>query len=176
MAEVEVTSNLPELKSHLDRIGKEFAGRVMRNATAAAARVFRTRAANLAPVLQKPAPRRTAGTLRRAMVIKRSKDRTSGREHYFVGFRRGRDAAKKGRDAFYGYFLEAGWKPRGPGKKLRGGNRSRALQRRSSAGQEIMQYRFLRPAFESGKSEALAKFFAAADKNIARLSAQRTPT
>ena len=175
MAEIEIRTNLPELKSHLNAIGKQFASKVMRGATAAAARVFKKSAQLFAPVLRTPDKRRTPGALQRGIYIKRSKDSTSGREHYFVGFRRGKAAAKKGRDAFYGYFLERGWVPRGPGQRVKGGRRTRALQRTKSAHLQITKYKFIEPAFEKSRSEALDRFFKIADKGIAKINAEKTP-
>lgn len=176
MAEVEVRTNLPELKRHLDRIGREMSAKVVRSATSAAARIFRKYAQLLAPVLKDENKRkgRVAGALKKNMFIRRSKASTSGKEHYFVGFRRGKSALRKGSDTFYGTFLEGGWIARGPGKRLRGGKRSKALQRSQATGQRY-QYAFLAPAFTRGKGEALAKFFAIADKRIQKISQEKTP-
>ncbi len=175
MAEVEVRSNLPELKRHLDRIGREMSSKVVRAATAAAARIFRKYAQQFAPVLKPQNARkdRVAGQLKRNLFIRRSRDSTSGREHYFIGFRRGKAAGKKGRDAFYGLFLEGGWTPRGPGKRLRGGRRTKALARATGAGKKA-EYPFLAPAFTRGKTEALNRFFFIADRRIQKISQEKT--
>lgn len=180
LAEVEIRTNLPELKRHLNSIGKQFADRVVRSATAAAARVFKRNAEALAPVLKPENARknRIVGALKKNMFIRRSKERTSGKEHYFVGFRRGKQAAKRAKDTFYGTFLEGGWVARGPGRGLRGGKRSKALQRgrAAAAGAVRYQYPFLAPAFTRGKDEALRKFFQTAERRIAKISQERTPT
>lgn len=174
MAEVEIKSNLPELKSHLTRIGRELSSKVIRSATNAAAQVIKRKAISLAPVLQVPDKRRIAGALKRNIYVRRSKDRTTGREHYYVGFRVGKSRGKtKHADTFYGYFLEGGWIPRSPGRARRGGNRSRAAQRASDSGVR-KQFPFLKPAFEATRNEAIAKFFATAERRIAKISAEKT--
>ena len=180
--EIDVHSNLPELKSHLTAIGQKMSSSVVRAATTAAARVFKRIAQQLAPVLKpsNASPRRVAGALKRNMYIRRSKDSTTGREHYFVGFRQGKGRGKsKGvvrTDTFYGKLLEGGWMPRGPGRKLTGGRRKRTAERVAarSAGHPQVSYPFLQPAFTRGRTEALSRFFAIADKRIAKLSQEKT--
>lgn len=162
MNEVEVRTNLPEYSAKLRAFGKDFERRTVRSATAKAAGVFKRLAIAKAPV--------KTGRLKRAMYVKRSKRSTSGAEHYFISFRQGKrfQALKRkggsiNLDAYYGRFLEGGWMPRGPGAKLRGGRRSVALQRsrnRAAGAAEITAYRFLRPAFASGRTEALRVFYA----------------
>lgn len=174
---VTIKTNLPQLKAHLARIGKEFEAKAVRQATYAAAAIFRREVQARAPVLKQATKQRVPGTLRRAIYIKRSRDRTSGREHYFVGVRQGAKAAKKGRDAFYWRFLETGWTPRGPGQRLKGGVRSRALQlsRSRAAGGKVVRYPFIAPAYNSSKEQALQAFYTRADKAVAKFSSERTP-
>lgn len=179
MAEVEVRTNLPELKSHLDRIGREMSSKVIRSATSAAARIFKKYAQLYVPVLKDKNKRkgRVAGALKKNIYIRRSRDSTTGREHYFIGFRRGKAAQKKGSDTYYGTFLEGGWIPQSKGRALRGGDRSKKLQRQQllAKGALRFEYPFLAPAFTRGRTEALAKFFATADRRIAKISQEKTP-
>jgi hypothetical protein len=181
-SEINVASNLPDLKRHLSGIGRDMSAKVVRAATAAAARVFRRIAAQLVPVLKPENKRkgRVAGALKANIYIRRSKDAANGKEHYFVGFRQGRGRGKiRGAlrsDTFYGKFLEGGWMPRGKGNKITGGRR-RATQQRvasRSAGAAVVQYPFLLPAFQRGRNEALSKFFAIADTRIAKLNDEKT--
>jgi len=174
---IDIRTNLPALKAHLNRISADFEQKVMRQATSAAAVSFRGAVKAKAPVLAAPRKGRVAGTLKRAIYVKRSRDRSSGREHYYLGVRKGRSAQKSGRDAFYWYFLEAGWIPRGRGKKLKGGERSRALQRKRllAGGAQKIERPFIKPGFESGKGAALKAFYARAEKAIAKYSTEQTP-
>lgn len=160
MLELNVKHNLPDFKAQLKRFGVDFERRTVRSATLAAANVFKKLVIAEAPVLKKPDRRRVAGTLKKSIYVVRSKKSTRGAERYVVGFRKGRKAAKTGRDAFYGRFLELGWIPRGPGAKLRGGVRSRKLQRSRNlaGGATKRQFPFIQPGFQRGKSAALNAF------------------
>ena len=159
-----VTVNLPDFRRQLTEVEKRTRLRVTRNAVRAAASVFRRFARNAAPVL-KPTGKfnrqRIPGALKRGIYVGRGRDRDRGAVRMFVGVRSGRDYAKKGRgDPFYWRFLEAGWIPRGPGGKLKGGERSRSLQRRRliAGGAKRRQFPFLAPAFAAGQGEALKAF------------------
>lgn len=166
---VEVRSNLPAFNAQLDALGADFERRVVRSAANAAAQAFKRTALAEVPV--------RSGKLKRALYVKR--DRRSaqrGTEHYIVSFRKGRAAQNikvyrgftGNLDAYYGRFLEAGWIPRGPGKKMRGGTRSRALQRERAGGEKITTYRFLRPAFDHTRDEALRRFYVKIEQRIAK--------
>lgn len=173
MLDLNIKHNLPDFKAQMKRFGVDFERRTVRSATLASANVFKKLAIAEAPILKNPDARRVAGTLKKSIYVVRSKRSTRGAERYTVGFRKGRKAGKTGRDAFYGRFLELGWVPRGPGKKLRGGVRSRALQRsRNLAGGagKITQYKFITPAFNRGKSAALATFTKRISLRIAKES------
>lgn len=178
MAEIDIKTNLPNLEAHIKRLGAEFGKKVARPALSAATSVLARYVRSLAPVLKPENQRkgRVAGLLKRSIYSKRSKESTSGREHYFIGVRQGKKAEKKNRNAFYWRFLEGGWMPRGPGKKLTGGNRSRALQRRRAiaGGAQKVSYPFIQPAFIAGKEKALARFYAVSDRIIRKQSEERT--
>jgi HK97 gp10 family phage protein len=176
MANIEVRTNLPDFTRQIIAFGRDFERKTVRSATAAAAGVFKKLAIAKAPV--------DSGLLKRAMYRKRSRRSTRGAEQYFVGFRQGKaqQNAKvyKGftgnLDAYHGRFLEYGWVPRGPGKKLRGGRRSVALQREralAAGAAKITKYRFMHPAFERGRDEALRVFFARIEQRIDRENRKR---
>lgn len=175
MLELNVNHNLPDFKRQLVVFGQDFERRTVRSATLAAANVFKKLVIAEAPLLKKPDRRRVAGTLKKSVYVTRSKRSTRGAERYVVGFRRGKKFAKTGRDAFYGRWLELGWTPRGPGQKLRGGVRSRALQRsRNTAGGATKhQFPFINPGFRRGKSAALAAFIRRIETRLAKESRKR---
>jgi HK97 gp10 family phage protein len=171
MIEFDVTVNATEFRQQLDVLAKDIREKAVDAAVRAAAQVFRKAVAEKAPVLKEDTKNRVAGTLKRAIYLKRSKRSTSGARRYFVGIRSCRKAAKSKRDAFYWRFLEAGWMPRGPGGGLRGGARTRALQRRRNlmAGHKRVQVEFIEPAFKAAKGEAEAKFRSAMEKYLAKV-------
>lgn len=174
---VEIRSNLPELRAHLSKIANDLEKKVIRQATAASAAVFRKYVRKSAPVLRQSTKWRTSGTLKKAIYITRSKHREDGLEHYYLNVRKGSKAAAKNQDAFYWVFLEHGWIPRGPGKALRGGKRSKALQRERNlkAGATKVQFPFIKPGFDAGKEEALDAFFTRAMKGIEKYRSEKTP-
>lgn len=174
MFDLNVTHNLPDFKRQMARFGQEFERRTVRSATNAAGQVFKKIMIAEVPVLKRTDRRkknpRVPGTLQKAIYVARSKRSTKGAERYSVSFRKGGKAAKTGRDAFYGRFLQLGWVPRGPGKALRGGRRSKALQRSRSAGIKIIKYRFIGPTFQRGAAAALATFNKRISTRIAKES------
>lgn len=164
-----VRTNLPDFSREIARMGTEFGPVVARAATRAAAQVIRREAV-------RRAPRRT-GRLARAIYIKRSRDSTRGREHYFIGVRQGRRAQairRRGKtinlDAYYWRFLEGGWIPRGRGQAFRGGRRARALARARAliSGVRLVSYPFLGPAFEATRGQALTRFYEVAEQRVAK--------
>ena len=174
MSGVEVRTNLPEFKSRLREIGQHFEKRAVRGAIRSAAQSFVAPARRLAPV-QKPPVRkgRVPGTLRRAIYLARPKDQKRGAERYFVGVRSGSKEAAKGRDAYYWRWVEMGHIARGPGQRLRGGVRSRALQRgrlKASGGRWVEPRPFLAPAFAAGRERALQVFYTRLTTLVARYS------
>lgn len=167
---VVVTTNLPDFRRQLKEVGQRVERRLTARAVRAAGKVFRTEARELAPVLKTPSRGRVAGALRRAVYMGRSKFTKRGEVRFFVGVRAGKKVRGTARDPFYWRFLEGGWIPRGPGKALKGGNRSKALQRDRAlkAGARKVAYPFLQPAFERGKERALRAFVQTMEEGLAQ--------
>lgn len=164
MSDVNARINLPDFKAQLANFSADFQTKTIKSALSAAATVYKKLAIARAPILnslqysRKKNPR-IAGLLRKAIYATRSRSQSGpGVETYVVSFRKGFKAAKKGQDAFYGRFLELGWIPRGPGQRLKGGSRSKALQRSRSVGGKITRYKFLEPAFQQGGAAAIQAF------------------
>ena len=174
MLEINVRTNLPDFKLQLARFSADFQRKTVKSALSAAAAVYKKLAVAKAPVLNAFTPKRKKdpripGNLRKAIYSTRSRSKSrAGVETYFVSFRRGLKGEK--RDAFYGRFLELGWQPRGPGHKLRGGDKSRALQRARNfaAGAKRYRYAFLEPAFQQGGAAAIRAFTIRIEKRIAQ--------
>jgi HK97 gp10 family phage protein len=167
---VTVTINLPDFRRQLRELGERVEKRVVRNATRAAARVFRDAARAAAPVLSEPDPRRVAGALRRAIYAGPSKIRRGrGVVASYVGVKASRTARKTARDPFYWRFLEAGWIPRGPGQRIQGGTRRKALERSRLAGRRVA-VPFLAPAFRRVQGAALAAFNARVESELAAIA------
>lgn len=166
MNDIEFRTNLPDFRAQLRAIGNDFQRRAVRSATGAAATVFKQIVIARAPVL-KPENRRVGritGTLKRNVIVTRSR-RLSGNgvEVYTVTVREGKKS--KFVDAFYWRFLEGGWIPRGPGKRIFGGKRRRAIERKR-LGSGRVEYPFIAPAFAAGHDAALAAFNARIAKKI----------
>jgi HK97 gp10 family phage protein len=145
--------DIGEVRSKVEKI-------VVRQALRAGARVFRDSARSGAPRLRKADPRRVPGALARAVVIFRPRSQGRGSITYTVGVRASKSQKAKGNDPFYWRFLEAGWMPRGPGQKLRGGSRRKSLERSRarSGGASFVKFPFLDPAFKNSGGAALAAF------------------
>lgn len=115
---------LPDLKAALADVVPGLRRRVLRNALAAGARVVRDDAKARAPVLQPTlrAPFRTPGTVKKAIVVRTSKQaRKRGDVGVFVNVRpakKGQRGAKSKTDPFYWRFLEFGTKFFKPGAGL----------------------------------------------------------
>lgn len=107
-------TGIPDLKAALANVSAQLRRRVLRNALAAAARVVRDDARQRAPVLSPlaKAPYRTPGTLKRAIVVRTSKEaRRAGNVGVFVNVRpakAGARGAKSKTDPFYWRFVEFG--------------------------------------------------------------------
>jgi hypothetical protein len=172
-------SNLPEFTRQLRQIKQEFRSKVVRSANVASGGVLR--AAVKAQIGQGDSPRSRTGTLRASVYLKRSRRSTSGAERHYVGVRgRAVQRKRKGQSvsvggAFYWRFLEGGWYPRGPGRGLRGGNRSRAAQRERSAaaGARFVKRPFIQPAFERARGTAVDAFFNRMAREVTKLNAKR---
>jgi HK97 gp10 family phage protein len=167
---VTVKFNLPDFRRQLQEVGRRVERRVTVRAVGAAARVFRDDARRTAPVLKEPRPGRVAGALRRAIYAGRSKFQKRGTVRFFVGVRAAKKARKTARDPFYWRFLEGGWIPRGAGRALRGGNRSKALQRKRaiSSGARKVAYPFLKPAFDRSQQRAVQAFSQTMEERLER--------
>ena len=132
-ASVEVRG-LKELNEALRQLPDRIARNVLRGATSAGAAVIRKEAKVKAPVYtgQVSAGHPPPGTLRRAVYQKQIRELSSlVKQTFYVGVRVGRNASKKGLDAFYWRFIEFGTSKQ-PARP------------------------FLRPAFETKKLEAIA--------------------
>lgn len=161
-----VINNLPDFKRQLAEVKKKTRTSLVRASLRAAANFMAKQVRIEAPMLAKATKNRIPGTLKAAIYASRGKA-GADRERYFVAVKkksRSRGSrTKKGKvygDAFYWRFLEGGWIPRGPGKKLRGGDRSRALQRRRliAGGAKRMQIPFFAPTFTRYSGRALEIF------------------
>ena len=118
---------LAELKAQLKALPAKLRVRAICTALAAGARIVRDTARSQAPVLRKPDPRRTAGTVRDAIVVRTSKRaRAEGNVGVFVNVRpltrgqvrafkaeNGKGGAKNPKDPFYWRWLEFGRQGRG---------------------------------------------------------------
>lgn len=113
---------LPDLRATLLSIPDKMRKKVLRKALREGALIVRTAARAAAPVLDKPTPYRTPGTLRRALSIRSSKASTrAGAVGVFVNVRplkKGQRSAKNPKDPFYWRWVNFGWKY---AKKRRGG-------------------------------------------------------
>lgn len=174
-------TNLPEFKRQLKEFGFDMERKVFRNATAAAARVFRGHVMRILQRPRKSDPKKGVppGTLRRAIYVKRARNIPRGTEHYFVGVRQGREAQKRkggSADAFYWRLVETGHLIRPRGQKIQGGRRSARLQRsrlNASGAKRVPAYPYLAPAFQQGQLQALAKFNESVQARIDKENAKR---
>jgi hypothetical protein len=172
--EVDVRTNLPDFKKQLDLLAKGFEKQVVGPALSAAGKVFKA-----AVVANAEARRETKyhkdhvpGTLARAIYSYRLRNPKTGTVEMKVSFRKGKAQQKFGRDAYFGKFLEEGWIPRGPGQKIRGGRRSKALQRQRLAHLKISRP-FIRPAFDASAPAALSAFNSAMVQQLAKLEREK---
>lgn len=171
---ITVRVNLEDFRQQLGELYRKAERTVANRAALAAARVLRDAARGLAPVLRKLDRRRQLGALRRSIVAATAKK--SGRFGTGAGVVRAYVAVKgkravRGRtvDPFYWRFLESGWVPRGPGRRLRGGARARAAAREAARGRKITGYAFFDPAFRRAGPAALRAFEAEFARGFARL-------
>jgi len=166
-----VSTNLPDFRRQLEALGEKFERRSVARAVRAAAAVYRDAAKARAPILAASSKRRVAGALKRSIYVGRSRSRQRGEVSFFVGVRGKRVSKRTGRvtDAFYWRFLEGGWMPRGPGKRIRGGRRKATLARSRAArgGASQISYPYLAPAFREKSTQALAAFNAVMEAELA---------
>ncbi|HEY1182233.1 MAG TPA: HK97-gp10 family putative phage morphogenesis protein [Rhodocyclaceae bacterium] len=164
---------LPEFKSRLRFLGYDMERKVMRSAGMAAASVFKRAAAANAPVGKVNSKTRTPGRLKKNVFAGRSKNRSKpGMELIVVGVRNGKrfQKGKENRDAYYWRWVEAGHVATGPGKRLKGGERSRALQRDRlrTAGRTVPGVWFMRRAFDANQDKAVKAFNKRIEARIAK--------
>ena len=172
---VNVTTNLPEFKAQLRTIGTDMERRAVRQASAAAAAVFRSAVQRNAPVQAPPGRKgHMVGTLRRAIYARKLKAER-GTVIYRIGVRQGRGEQKRNRDAYYWAWVEQGHVARGPGQRIKGGANSKALQRKrlKSGGGFVQAQPFLAPAFRSAGSRALQVFSERLGRAIDRYSQKK---
>jgi HK97 gp10 family phage protein len=141
---------LAELEQMLKRtLPDRLQGKALQGALAKAARPIVSTARQLAPV--------KTGRLRSAIYSKRSKFSTPGFERRIVSVRRGKRQQKKDRDAFYWKWIEFG---RGVVRRKRKGDEGKVLGTPTAGWfgtevQPIPARPFMRPAFESNKTQAI---------------------
>lgn len=160
---VTVTSNIVDFRAQLRAIGADMEKKAVRQASQAAASVFRAAAQKAAPVQKPPSTRKghVVGTLKRAIYSRRVKRTPRGTVAYRISIRQGKREQAKKRDAFYWVWVEQGHIARGPGQRIKGGANTRALQRKRirGSGKGVVQPSpFLKPAFSSAGSKALQVF------------------
>lgn len=167
---VSVRVDLRDFRRQLREVGDRVERRAVSQGLRDASRVFRDQARAGAPRLKSRDARRIPGTLARAIAIVRQRRVPRG----VVGYRvtvRSASKARLGtaRDPFYWRWLEGGWIPRGPGRRLRGGADSKRSQRQGAGGR--VAYPFLAPAFRSGGGAALAAFERGVERRLAEVQA-----
>lgn len=153
---VTVRTNLPDFLRQLADFKGKLQTTIVRKAMSAAAEVFKNAVIAAAPRLKKYRKGATPGLLARSIYVFKLRANNPGRMNYVVSFKK-KDAKS---DPYYGRWLETGWMPRGPGKSLKGGVRTRRLQRERSraAGHRFVRYPFLQPAFDRAHAAALMAF------------------
>jgi HK97 gp10 family phage protein len=176
MSDIDVRINVRDFNADLRDLGGRITKRVARNAVAAGARVIVPIAKKLAPVLRNTKERRRIpGTLRAGIYQKKAVPIPGGVSSTIsVRSPRTRSFTKRAgiQTPFYWRFLEGGWIPRGPGKRIKGGERRRRETRAATAGGK-RQFPFLAPALKQGGPAAVRKFEEIMDKGIAREQAKR---
>lgn len=188
MAEVVVgvrIVNLPDFKAQLESVKKEIRTKLALNATRASLRAFKRAVDERVPVFKGTrvykGRRISGGTLKRSIYTAISKRSSSGQRGIVYGILRPRTGAQRGfNDAYYWRWVEKGHLIRARGQALRGGTRSKKLQRERlrSAGVPRVEGRwFLRDSFNAAKSqayEAFSRSMTAGFKRIARGTVKRS--
>jgi hypothetical protein len=165
--QITIKMNIPDFKRQLSEFSKIFQDRTVRYAVAGAGGVFKRAAITNAPVLHGTSKRRAAGVLKRSIYLafNRSRSKKGQSVAYTLSFKKRKQS---GGDPFYGRFLESGWLPRGPGKRIAGGAKRKALERRRlRAGGHKFIYKFLQPAFQQNQILALNTFNKRMEQRIA---------
>lgn len=166
---------LPEFSARLRALGQDMERKIVRAGALAAGVVFRNQARELAPTLKLNTRRkdRVPGALKKSIYATRSKSKSRpGLETIVVAGRTGKKGAKKqSASAFYWRFVEDGHLARGPGGKLKGGNRSRELQRsrlKASGAKFVPPVAYLRRAFQTKQDQAISAFNKRIEARIAK--------
>jgi hypothetical protein len=150
---------IPAFSTELRKLSMDMQQKVVRSASLAAAAVFRKGAVALAPELKKPDARRKRGALKKGIYAGRSRSRSKpGAEVIVVGVRSGKPG--KNGDPFYWRWVEDGYIARGPGQRIKGGFRRRALERSrlKSAGKLVPGVKMFARSFSSNQDKALSAF------------------
>ena len=152
MAELVKVHGLQELSQTLMKLPAELEKRVIMGALRAAGQTIRKDAMARAPILEKPDPRRRAGTLRKNISVRRVKGKTAVYVGVFGASRKkiaafkaagGGKGANNPDDPYYWKWVEFGTK-------------------------KMAARPFLRPAFEAQKYEALRMFEVYMRKRLAK--------
>lgn len=171
-----VTYNIIDFRRQIAEFSGKMQARVFRAGVRAAGRVFLKPAIANAPVLQNPekSRRRLYGALKANIYLGRPKKQPRGGVRMVVSVRSGeaRDRVR-GINPWYWKFLEGGWIPTGP-KRVAGGKASRRLFRKRNQSRKILDYRFIRPAWDANQGQAIRAFEDAAQKAIDRLNKEVT--
>lgn len=167
-------TGLPEFSARLRGLGADMERKVVRAGALAAGVIFRNAARNNAPSLKLGSKRkdRTPGALKKSIYATRSKSKSRpGLESIVVAARSGSKTNKKGvATAFYWRWVEDGHVARGPGGKLKGGNRSREVQRArlKQAGKFVPGVGFFKRAFADRQDQAVTAFNKRVEARIAK--------
>jgi HK97 gp10 family phage protein len=172
---VAVRTNLPDFRRQMAALSDRIRRSVARRALSAAGRLLRDEAKRRAPVLKTTSKaamsgQRQAGALQRSIYTGRSRRSRPDMPVQVVTVKARKATKRKAAlDPFYWRFLEGGWMPRGRGQRIRGGARTRRLQRsrNASSGAKRVQYPFLKPAFDARGQDALRAFNSAFASGLA---------
>jgi HK97 gp10 family phage protein len=174
---------LEETKVALEAMVADLRNKVVRQALRAAARPIVASAKEHAPVLQRPAPRRVKGTLKRNIKVINSK-RANGRGGVlgvYVSVKASRRDLKKSPvtgDPYYFRWVESGHRIVAKAKRV-GTYRGKAKnavtlrERRRSSLRNVPAYPFLLPAYRGKATEAVRIFTEQITARIAKANARK---
>lgn len=157
--EVVIHDNIPDFRDALKALDAKLQRKIVSGAVAAASKVIKAAVIAEAPVFtpgRGKSTRAVPGLLRRAVYVYRIRDQQPGSVKAVVSFRK-----RKKTDAYYGAFLQRGFSPRGPGKKIRGSALSRHLQRKHARSQNLVINDFMTRGFQQSREAALQAFIVA---------------
>lgn len=155
-----VRVHLAEFREQLEKVRAIVAQRCVEQGLRDAGKVIRDAARMRAPVLRKATRRRAPGAVKKALAVVRIKTGKPGVYAVAIYPRTTSRNIRTPRDPYYWYFLEKGWIPQGPGKRLRGSVRNRSAQRKALArgGAARYQFPFIEPAFQAASGAAQVAF------------------